>query len=141
MHRYLPLKFQLGTDHEKEPWNWTGWIPRWQRQQLWDPEEKANRFVNNRFFMGLRANEIQNNMWDYHPMDDVYNHDNHPVNVVPEYDAVGNQFKNTMYEFSGGQNDKYRGGYFFEGNSWGRYTHINALKSHVKDHKTGDFKR
>ena len=75
-------------------------------------------------------------MWDYHPMDDVYNRPCSPE--VPEelQDVVDGG-----YEFSSGQSDKYRGGYFFEKNSWGRYTHINALKSHVKDDKTGDFKR
>ena len=75
-------------------------------------------------------------MWDYHPMDDVYNRPCTPE--IPEYkDAVDRG----GYEFTSGQSDKYRGGYFFGGNSWGRYTHINAMKSHVKDMKTGDFKR
>ena len=36
--------------------------------------------------------------------------------------------------------DKYKGGYFYPDNSWGRYLHINAIKSHVKE-KNQDFKR
>ena len=42
---------------------------------------------------------------------------------------------------SGGQTDKYRGGYFFEGNSWGRYLHINNMKSYQLDEELDDFKR
>ena len=37
--------------------------------------------------------------------------------------------------------DKYKGGYFYPGNSWGRYLHINALKSHIKVERERDFKR
>ena len=37
--------------------------------------------------------------------------------------------------------DKYKGGYFYPGNSWGRSLHINALKSHIKVGKERDFKR
>ena len=129
----MNIFFQVDTDHTNQPWNWTGWIPRWSRRVLWDPEMKANRFVNNRFFLGLRSNEIQNNMWDYHPMEDVHE----GSMTVPEFETEDRG----AYGFSNGQIDKYRGGYYFEGNSWGRYTHINALKSHVKDYKTGDFKR
>ena len=42
---------------------------------------------------------------------------------------------------SGGQTDKYRGGLFYEGNSWGRYLHINNMKSFHFDEDYGDFKR
>ena len=72
-------------------------------------------------------------MWDYHPIEDV--HDG--LVTVPEYNAV----IQAGYQLSNGQSDRYRGGYFFEENSWGRYTHINALKSQIKDEKTDDFKR
>ena len=54
----------------------------------------------NRYFMTLRGNEIQNDMWDYDP----------------EYDPA--------------PTDKHRGGYWYQGSAWGRCLHIIALKSH-----------
>ena len=60
------------TDHNDKPWNWTAWIPRWSKSTRWDPNGKF-QFVHNRYFMGFRANEIQNNFWDYHPLEDAEN--------------------------------------------------------------------
>jgi len=133
-HLYKP-----GTDHGSEPWNWTGWIPRWQRGIIWDPKSSKNRLVNNRFFMGLRANEIQNNAWDYHPVEDCEGpYAGIDASKIPEYlERTGN----AEHGISPGKTDKFRGGFFFEGNSWGRYVHLNLLKSHAKDFDTGDFKR
>jgi len=136
-HLYKP-----GTDHGNEPWNWTGWIPRWQRGIIWDPQTSKNRLVNNRFFMGLRANEIQNNAWDYHPVEDVEGpYAGVDASKIAEYLDRGWNGENGISEISPGKTDKFRGGFFFEGNSWGRYVHLNLLKSHAKDFETGDFKR
>ena len=60
------------TYHKDKPWNWTAWIPRWSKSRRWDPKGEI-QFVNDRFFMGFRANEIQNNFWDYHPLEDSKN--------------------------------------------------------------------
>ena len=35
-------------------------------------------------------------------------------------------------EISPGQTDAFRGGFFFKDNSWGRYVHLNLLKSHTR---------
>jgi len=131
--------YKVGTDHGEAPWNWTGWVPRWKRDILWDPSDQKNKFINNRFFMSLRTNEIQNNAWDYHPIEDVEGpYEDLPEGELPERMGVG--------ENTGGC-DKFRGGYYFEGNSWGRYLHINNIKSCTRDKSitgsgpAGDFKR
>ena len=70
-----------------------------------------------RYFLGIRGNEIQNNLWDYHPYkeekEDFCNHDFSQVEP----------------------NDRYRGGYWFYRQAFGRYLHIIALKSHDADPK------
>ena len=82
---------------------------------------------------------------------------------IAEYLDRGWNGENGISEISPGKTDKFRGGFFFEGNSWGRYVHLNLLKSHAKvkpkwptsegsilsylaplafqDFETGDFKR
>ena len=75
-HLYKPF-----TEHANNPWNWTAWIPRWSKSRRWDPNGKVH-FVNDRFFMGFRANEIQNNFWDYDPLEDAENpHGGEKINV------------------------------------------------------------
>ena len=68
---FKDILLQIATDHTIETRDWTGWVPRWQRQILWCPGEGKNIFINNRFFMALRTHEIQNNVWDYHPLADA----------------------------------------------------------------------
>ena len=65
-----------------------------------------------RYFLGLRGNEIQNNLWDYHPHDEG-------TSVIPD-DLEYSQLE---------PNDRYRGGYWFYRQPFGRYLHIIALKS------------
>ena len=107
VHLYKPL-------HENKPWNWTGWVPL---QKKWLCE---GTFFSNRFFMTLRGNEIQNNLWDYHPHDEEEGEDTEDL----EYSQLE-------------PNDKYRGGYFFHNNPFGRYLHIISLKCHLEDPETG----
>ena len=114
--------YKIGTDHNQSPWNWTGWIPRWKTFVVVDVTYPQGRLMNNRFFMAFRGNEIQNDLWDYLPS----NAD------VEKYDKIDDQ---------AAPRDKYRGGYFFQGNSWGRYLHIISIKSHEKDIATNYFKR
>ena len=81
----------MATDHADQTWNWTGWVPRWRREILWDPTDKKNKFINNRFFMALRTHEVQNNAWDYHPLEDVEGpyDDLAGTNIrLPEHDDV-----------------------------------------------------
>ena len=103
---------------------------------MWDPKFEdpkdgsitgKHRFLNNRYFMGFRGGEIQNNLWNYHPYDDV-EEDEHPEKKEAEkgYHPA---------------TDKYRGGYFYPGNSWGRYLHINSIKGHWKEDGKNDFAR
>ena len=113
--------YKIGTEHAKRPWNWTGWIPRWTQHVVVDANNPKGRHMANRFFMAFRGNEIQNDYWDYHP----YNDEESDVNP-DDFDEFDESPKAI-------NNDKYRGGYFFEGNSWGRYLHINTIKSHVRD--------
>ena len=114
-------------DHTIEPWNWTGWIPRWRKHTITDYKHPRGRPLCNRFFMAFRGNEIQNDYWDYHPCDDE------------EFGVDGTEFDPEQpLEIT---NDKYRGGYFYKGNSWGRYLHINTIKSHERDKNTSYFKR
>ena len=123
--------YKKGTRHTEEPWNWTGWIARWKRRTMWDPTDNKRKFVNNRYFMGFRGGEVQNNWWDYHPYDDIEDEDaEHPLCEKEEADEDYHP-----------ATDKYKGGYFYPNNSWGRYLHINALKSHVKEKNEKDFKR
>ena len=69
-----------------------------------------------RFFLGLRGNEIQNNLWDYDPHDEDEGEDSD--------DLLYSQIE---------PNDRYRGGYFFHTQPFGRYLHIISLKSHEHD--------
>jgi len=116
--------YKKGTDHQQETWNWTGWIPRWKQFVMVDVNHPQGRMISNRFFMAFRGNEIQNDLWDYHPINDG-------VEIMDEYEGLGNQST---------PKDKYRGGYFFNGNSWGRYLHIISIKSLEKD-ENNYFKR
>ena len=50
--------YKKGTRHTEEPWNWTGWVARWKRRTMWDPTDNRRKFVNNRYFMALRGNEV-----------------------------------------------------------------------------------
>ena len=50
--------YKKGTQHTEEPWNWTGWVARWKRRTMWDPTDNRRKFVNNRYFMALRGNEV-----------------------------------------------------------------------------------
>ncbi|XP_028408010.1 uncharacterized protein LOC114530615 isoform X2 [Dendronephthya gigantea] len=98
-HLYKPI-------HDHEPWNWTGWVPL---QKEWCCQGK---FFRNRYFLALRGNEIQNNLWDYHPYEEeIEDRDD------MEYSQVE-------------PNDRYRGGYWYQRQPFGRYLHIIALKSH-----------
>ncbi|XP_028403682.1 uncharacterized protein LOC114526311 [Dendronephthya gigantea] len=101
------------TRHNEEPWNWTGWIPR---QKRWLSQ---GTFFSNRFFLGLRGNEIQNNLWDYDPHDEE---ENESVD-----DLMYTQIE---------PNDRYRGGYWFQTQPFGRYLHLITLKSHEHDPDT-----
>ena len=119
--------YKIGTDHANEPWNWTGWIPRWRKHRITDYKHPRGRSLCNRFFMAFRGNEIQNDFWDYHPCDDE------------ESEVDGTEFDPEQpLQVT---NDKYRGGYFYEGNTWARYLHINTIKSHERDKHTSYFKR
>ena len=71
-----------------------------------------------RCFLGLRGNEIQNDLWDYDPHDE--DEEEQEYNTHDEYVQLQ-------------PNDAYRGGYWYYGNSFGRYLHIIALKSHEVD--------
>jgi len=97
--------------HANEPWNWTGWVPRFNR---WLCE---NKFYRNRHFLTLRGNEIQNNLWDYHPYAEAEGRDTDD----DEYEQM-----TPVDSFEGK-------GYWFPGNAWGRYIHIMALKSHLHE--------
>ena len=95
----LKSTFQVATDHGDETWNWTGWVPRWRREILWDPIDKKTKFINNRFFMALRTHEVQNNAWDYHPLEDVEGpyDDLQGTNIrLPEHDDVDGERVFTM---------------------------------------------
>ena len=107
--------YKRGTDHNQNPWNWTGWIPRW--TQFMSVDATGMRLMSNRFFMAFRGNEIQNDLWDYHPMDEN-------LEKIDQDDGCYQQTAPL---------DKYRGGYFYKNNSWGRYLHIISIKSHKKD--------
>ncbi|XP_066912420.1 uncharacterized protein [Clytia hemisphaerica] len=94
------------THHADNPWDWTGFVPR---QSRWVYHDK---FFQNRHFMNLRGNEVQNNLWDYDPHDEddgSIEWDKKYVQIQPE--------------------DAYRGGYWFYNQAWGRYLHIIGLKS------------
>ena len=76
--------------------------------------------------MSIRGNEIQNNLWDYHPQCDL--------------ELIGEE--TDEMEISQYQPiDKYRGGYFFEGNPFGRYLHIMTIKEHKVDSYFGRPRR
>ncbi|XP_028408011.1 uncharacterized protein LOC114530616 [Dendronephthya gigantea] len=104
--------------HDHEPWNWTGWVPL-QKQWLCQ-----GRFFSNRYFLALRGNEIQNNLWDYDPYEDVQKEDEGVDEMV--YSQVQ-------------PNDRYKGGYWFHGQPFGRYLHIIALKSHTEKVKRYNY--
>ena len=117
--RFPPVAGYAGTahlykkieGHDNEPWNWTGWIPRWRREMIWDPDNHKNICISNRTFMALRANEIQNDFWDLHPF----------ANADADAEELCRDFI--------GNHSAYGGGYFHEGKTWGRYLHVNAIKS------------
>ena len=69
-----------------------------------------------RYFLGIRGNEVQNNLWDYHPYDEEEDDDS--------LDLLYSQVEPI---------DRYRGGYWFHNQPFGRYLHIIALKSHEVD--------
>ncbi|XP_066911021.1 uncharacterized protein [Clytia hemisphaerica] len=94
------------THHADNPWDWTGFVPR---QSRWVYHDK---FFQNRHFMNLRGNEVQNNLWDYDP------HDEEDGSI--EWDKKYVQIQPV---------DAYRGGYWFYNKAWGRYLHIIGLKS------------
>ena len=73
-----------------------------------------------RYFLALRGNEVQNNLWDYDPYDEV---------------EVEGECVDEMVYSQVQPNDRYKGGYWFHGQPFGRYLHIIALKSHEKDSK------
>ena len=125
--------YKVGTDHTNEPWNWTGWIPRWRHHIALDSRNPGGRRLCNRFFMAFRGNEIQNDLWDYHPVNDEEMREDLTEDDFDEDQIRGFKELDT--------NDRYRGGYWFEGNSWARYLHINTIKSHEKDEATSCYKR
>lgn len=102
-HIYKPV------GHDVEPWNWTGWIPK---KKIWCTVDK---FHVNRYFLGIRGNEIQNNLWDYHP-----------------YQEQGNDYSDDMYEQITPVDSFQDKGYWLKDEPWARYIHIIALKSHKK---------
>jgi hypothetical protein len=77
-----------------------------------------------RFFLGLRGNEIQNNLWDYHPHQE---------------DETEEQLDNYDEYIQLEPNDKYKGGYWFPDDPKGRYLHIIALKSTSPDNNSVRF--
>ena len=125
--------YKVGTDHTNEPWNWTGWIPRWRHHIALDSRNPGGRRLCNRFFMAFRGNEIQNDLWDYHPVNDEEMREDLTEDDFDEDQIRGFKELDT--------NDRYRGGYWFEGNSWARYLHINTIKSHERDEATSCYKR
>ena len=77
-----------------------------------------------RYFLSIRGNEIQNNLWDYHP---------HELELDEETDEMeSSQFQPT---------DEYRGGFYFEGNPFGRYLHVMTIKEHKVDSYSGKPRR
>ena len=78
-----------------------------------------------RYYLSIRGNEIQNNLWDYHPHDLELEGQETDEMEASQYQPV----------------DRYQGGYFFEGNPFGRYLHIMAIKSHKEDPYLGRPKR
>lgn len=120
-HLYEQLHDEAEESPNK-PWNWTGWIPR---QAMWISNGSQMYFHKNRFFLGLRGNEIQNNLWNYHPHDEE--------EIADQYDWIYDQIS---------PNDAYRGGYWYkslEERAWSRYLHIMALKSHHDEPKRYNF--
>jgi len=105
VHLYKPIKM-----HDDKPWNMTGWIPL---ESKWCCE---NKYFRNRHFFALRGNEIQNDLWDYHPYASA--------NCAED---TGNKFAQFV------PTDKYQGGYWYFGNVNARYLHIIALKDHHQD--------
>ena len=120
-HLYSKIK-----GHNNEPWNWTGWIPRWKREMIWDPDYQKRVFVPNRCFMAFRANEIQNDYWDLHPYADA---DIDGQRFVAELGQMSDELSRDCI----GHLAAYEGGYFHQGKTWGRYLHVNAIKSHSKN--------
>ena len=75
--------------------------------------------------MSIRGNEIQNNLWDYHPHDDLELKDDTDEMEASQYQPI----------------DSYQGGYFFEGNPFGRYLHVMTIKEHRVDPFLGRARR
>ena len=113
--------------HDDGTTNWTGFLPDWTRHVAWDRDSGKCVRLNHRFFLGIRAQEIQNNLWDYYPFENVYE-DGHDTIDAPH---------NT---YSYGQTDKYKGGFIYQGCSWGRYLHIVSLKSNPYPEDKGIFR-
>ena len=105
VHLYKPIQ-----NHDVEPWNITGWIPL---ESKWVCEEE---YFKNRHFFALRGNEIQNDLWDYHP----YKEDK----CEDCEDSKYNQYVPL---------GPYRGGYWYPGDIRGRYLHIMSLKNQQLD--------
>jgi len=109
-HLYQPC------GHDEKPWDWTGFVPL---HSKWLCNAK---FFPNRHFMTLRGNEIQNNLWDYHPHEEEEGEDVHDDDYV-QISPV----------------DAYKGGYWYKNNPWARYLHIISLKTHVKENKRYNY--
>jgi hypothetical protein len=78
-----------------------------------------------RYFLSIRGNEIQNNLWDYHP---------HELELD---DEVTDEMESSQFQ----PTDQYRGGFYFEGNPFGRYLHVMTIKEHKVDSYLGGARR
>ena len=101
VHLYQPIKY-----HDEEPWNITGWVPL---ENKWCCEKN---FFRNRHFFALRGNEIQNDLWDYHPYVEDDTQDAHD-SCYEQFVPLG----------------PYKGGYWYYNDVRGRYLHIIAIKA------------
>ena len=105
VHLYKPIK-----NHDTEPWNITGWIPL---ESKWVCEAQ---YFRNRHFFALRGNEIQNDLWDYHPYKEDWSEDCED-SEFSQYVPLG----------------PFRGGYWYHNDARGRYLHIISLKNQTLD--------
>jgi len=152
-HLYKPIKH-----HDNEPWNVTGWVPL---ENKWCCEE---RFFRNRHFFALRGNEIQNDMWDYHPyksdwqvhltkdeqkwiQDRIDSGEEIRIPTEEELNKYADRHTNEEERKDGLEPfhqfvpvGAYKGGYWYKDDVRGRYLHIIALKSHQKNDK-GHYER
>lgn len=68
--------------NEVDIWNWTGCIPK---QSTWLAAEGQSIYeLSNRTFPALRGNQIQNNLWDYHPIKEEEEDNNDPLDWIYE---------------------------------------------------------